>query len=361
MAAEERQPGVDLTVHPIHQQLLDAAHRFNFFKAVHLLERFAGGRAPGKGLRPADDPVRFTVPPGFGFPASDIQQIVSNGNGGPPRMAVNFMGLVGPKGILPDWYNTHAQDRNFQKDYCFTDFLDLFHQRLLSIFYLAWKKYRLAENYHRDGIDSMSHTLASLAGIGERERRADPDFFSFAQKRLIHFCGLVARTVPTGAAIETIVSQATGAPVRIEQFVERLIPIHVHDRTRLGRRNSTMNRDALCGRHIRDAGSFFRVHIGPMTWERYQALGPRSRNLEMIRRLIAYLAGIEYEFEVRLIIRGRDIPAIGLGAHAPAPRLGRTVLLRRPERSHDKDVVVQASGASPTAQVHATKGNHGEP
>ncbi|MFZ1982780.1 MAG: type VI secretion system baseplate subunit TssG, partial [Desulfatitalea sp.] len=107
----------------VQQQLEEEGYRFNFFKAVHLLELFAGGRAPGKGLSPAQDPVHFGVNPGFGFPASEIQGIKTNGNGNgngngsAPRMTVNFMGLIGPKGVLPDWYNTHALDRNHHKDY----------------------------------------------------------------------------------------------------------------------------------------------------------------------------------------------------------------------------------------------------
>ena len=41
------------TSNTIHQQLKEEAYRFNFFKAVHLLELFAGGKSPGKGLSPA--------------------------------------------------------------------------------------------------------------------------------------------------------------------------------------------------------------------------------------------------------------------------------------------------------------------
>jgi type VI secretion system protein ImpH len=345
----------------VQQQLRTEAHRFNFFKAVHLLELSAGNRPPGKGLSPAQDPVHFKVRPGFSFPASDIQQIKANGNGSAPQMTVNFMGLIGPKGVLPDWYNSHAIERNYHKDYCFTDFLDLFHQRLISLFYLAWKKYRLAENYRGDCDDPISRILAELTGATEREQAVDPEFFDYAQKRLIHFCGLVTRTVPTVAAIETIVAHAVGAPVCIEQFVERLVPIHEQDRTRLGRKNSTLKQDALCGRSIRDASSFFRVAIGPLSWERYMAFAPRSRNLEMLRRLIAFLAGIEYEFEVRLIIHGHAIPALSLGSKVQPPILGRTATLRRPHRSHKHDVTVKATRKPPVHSTAQSKGNYAKP
>ena len=333
-------------VNMIKKLLHEEVYRFDFFKAVHLLELFAG-RASGAGLSPDHDPVHFKVKPGISFPASDIQQIKSNGNGSAPQMTVNFMGLIGPNGVLPDWYNAHAHNRNYYKDYSFTDFLDLFHHRLISLFYMAWKKYRLAANYRSDGSDPISGILANLAGISEREKANDPEFFSHAQKRLTFFCGLTARTVPTVSAIKTIVGHAVGAPVHIEQFVERLIPIHKQDRTRLGSKNSTLKKDALCGRNIRDASSFFSIQIGPVSWERYMAFAPRSSNLEMTRRLIAYLAGIEYEFDIKLIIRGDDIPALRLGSKMQPPILGRTVTLRQPQSTFNRDIIVTAKFNTP--------------
>lgn len=335
----------------VKRKLFEEGYRFNFFKAVHLLERFNGGDGTGKGLSPEKDPVRFGVKPGFSFPASDIQKISVNGNGGGstpqvpqiPLMNVNFMGLIGPKGVLPDWYNSHALSCDLKKDHVFTDFLDLFHHRLISLFYRAWKKYRLVENYNGEGGDDISNILECLAGAGDSEKAAAPGFFDHARKRLIFFCGLVARTVPTVAAIETVIGHAVGGPVRVEQFVERTIPVHRHDRTRLGRRNSTLKGDALCGANIRDVSSFFRVNIGPLPWKQYMAFSPGSRNLEMVRELVAHLAGIEYEFGLHLLIRGKEIPALGLGSRGKGPKLGRTATLRRPHRPHPRDINLTAT------------------
>ncbi len=329
---------------PVKTAVYRKGYAFNFFRVVYLLETFAGASSPGKGLSPSQDPVRFRVKPGLEFPASDIQEIRESDGGGAPEMDVNFMGLIGPKGVLPQWYNVHAQHRNYRKDYALTDFFDLFHQRLLSLFYLAWKKYRLTETYTSDCSDPISSALSNLAGITGHDWVDAPDFSQYAQRLLIFFGGLVSRTVPTAAAIETVVSHTTGADVKVEQFVERMIPIHSQDRTCLGKNNSTLQKDALCGSSIRDAGSFFKVHIGPMSWRHYMNFAPASRNLKMIRQLIAYLAGIEYEFEIILIIRGRDIPALALGAREEeAPVLGRTILLRRPDRPYEKDVAVRAN------------------
>ncbi len=329
--------------HPdLKRTLYEDVWAFNFFKAVHLLEGFSQGRSLGRQLSPRQDPVRFRVRPGFSFPASDILAIQNGHRRRNPEVTVNFMGLIGPKGVLPDWYNAHAQALNYQKDYAFTDFLDLFHHRLISLFYLAWKKYRLAENYRADGSDPISASLAGFIGMGGSERKADPEFARAAGRRLIYFTGLASRSVPTPAAVETILSNATGVPVRVRQFVERMIPVHEQDRTRLGRANSTLNQDALCGRRVSDRVSFFVVELGPMGWKKYIAFQPRSRNLGLIRKLITYIVGLEYEFAIQLILKGREIPSVPIGGGKEgAPVLGRTVLLKRPDRKYGKNIMVK--------------------
>jgi type VI secretion system protein ImpH len=256
-------------------------------------------------------------------------------------MTVNFMGLIGPSGVLPDWYNAHAQDLRHRKNEAFVDFLDIFHQRLISLFYRAWKKYRLPETYEPDGGDAVSSAIAALVGLDTKA--PENGFFRYAQKRLLFFSGLVSRIIPAASAIEVLVKSATGVEVTVTQFIERMLPIHEADRTRLGKRNSTLKRDALCGARVRDMNSMFRVDLGPMSWEKYLAFHPKSANLRLIRKLITYIAGIEYEFEIRLILRGEQIPGLGLGAREGPPILGRTVLLRSTNRPYGRNVVVRAA------------------
>ncbi len=344
----------------VKQTLFEQGYRFNFFKAVHLLETLAGGKMLGCGLSCQDDPVRFRVLPGFSFPASDITAINNATAKGRPEVVVNFMGLVGPKGVLPDWYNAHALERANHKDHAFTDFLDIFHHRLISLFYRAWKKYRLAENFRADGDDRLSRCLADLVGLDTGLRNSDPFFFQSTRRRLIFFAGLVARGVPTAAAIEAVVSHAVGATARVEQFVPRMLQVHEHDRTCLGKKNSTLLGDALCGGRIRDTSSFFIVRLGPLSWDKYLAFQPKSRNLALVQRLIAWLAGLEYEFEIHLILKGSQIPGLCLGGRLGAPVLGRTVLLRKKEIPYQRDIVLKvhgdASGAGGSSRINAMAG-----
>ena len=57
-------------------------------------------------------------------------------------------------------------ERVRQKDFSLTSFLDIFHHRLISLFYLAWKKHRFPENYLPGAQDRLSQYLLSLIGLG---------------------------------------------------------------------------------------------------------------------------------------------------------------------------------------------------
>ena len=56
-----------------------------------------------------------------------------------PRMVINFMGLVGPSGVLPLYYTELIVERIRQKDRAMLNFLDIFHHRMTSLFYQAWE------------------------------------------------------------------------------------------------------------------------------------------------------------------------------------------------------------------------------
>jgi len=95
--------------------VLDKLHEepclFQFFQAVRLLERIGVGREPvGQFVNPASEAVRFGMHNALVFPASQIQEI-DWPEYGPPRMALNFMGLTGMMGALPYAYTELILER----------------------------------------------------------------------------------------------------------------------------------------------------------------------------------------------------------------------------------------------------------
>jgi type VI secretion system protein ImpH len=203
LAPQSRQPGS-----PIADRLFKEFYRFSFFKAVHLLEAlYPEKRAVGMSLDPSKENIRFSVRPGLAFPPSDICGMKATVDGSPPQMEVAFLGLIGPSGVLPHWYNELALERNKDKDFSLTAFYDLFHHRLISLFYLAWKKHRFPENYLQGARDKMSWYLMSLMGLGTLGLSPK---MGLPPEPLIFYGGLLSRGVPASSAIEAAVDR----PVR---------------------------------------------------------------------------------------------------------------------------------------------------
>ncbi|WP_373500438.1 type VI secretion system baseplate subunit TssG [Desulfococcus sp.] len=310
--------------------------RFSFFKAVSLLEALAPDRKRlGEALTPGEEAVRFSVKPGFAFPASDISGLRAAADGRVPEMSVTFMGLIGPNGILPDWYNELALERNREKDFAVTAFYDMFHHRMISLFYLAWKKHRFPENYLSGARDRLSRHLFSLIGLGTPGLSGR---MGLPEECLLFYSGLLSRTVPSAIAIEAAVEYLADVPARVEPFINRMLPLSEEDRTRIGAANSRLGEDTVCGSYVWENQTKFRVNLGPMHYRRFLDFIPTGSLLRPIFALVRYQAGIEFELEIRVHLKREEVPGCILGSDAPsASRLGWSTWIRHPDFVHAAD------------------------
>ncbi|MEN6475671.1 MAG: type VI secretion system baseplate subunit TssG [Syntrophaceae bacterium] len=315
----------------LKERLLEQFQRFSFFEAVHLLERLAADKPPlGEGLEPSQEPVRFAVRPSFTFPAAEIASLAEDLEGGPARMDVTFLGLTGPNGVLPHWYNELAIERNRQADFSLTDFLDIFHHRLITLFYLAWKKHRWAENYQPSGQDRLSRCLLSLCGLGTPGLGEN---IGFESEALAFNTGLLSMPFPTAAGIESAVACLAGVEVAIEQFVERVIPLSPADQTAVGQANARLGMDTVCGGYVRDCQSTFRIDLGPMDYADFTRFLPGGETLKPLEAFIRTMVGPEYEFELKVMLNRAEVPICRLGGES---RLGMTSWLLAPGTHPDK-------------------------
>lgn len=329
MAPQKRQSGT-----PLEVRLTEEFYRFSFFRAVDLLESLFPEKKPlGQSLVPAEEAVRFSVKPGFSFPPSDISGLERGSEESPAQMAVTFMGLIGPNGVLPSWYNELASERNHHKDFSLTAFLDIFHHRLISLFYLAWKKHRFPENYTRGARDRLSRYLLSLSGLGTPGLEGR---IGLPEESLAFYSGLISRQAPSAAAIEGTVAYLSGTTVTVEQFIEQMIPLNPEDQTRIGSANARLGVDTVCGSNVWDCQAKFRLNLGPMGYDDFARFLPSGDMLRPIGSLVKYMVGMEYEFETCIYLKREDLPPCELGGDK-APRLGWTTWIKSPGFVHETD------------------------
>ncbi len=329
MATKKRQSDTSLK-----ERLFQEFYRFPFFKAVDLLEKLLPDKKPvGSTLVPGEEAVRFSSKPGLSFPPSEISGLRHEEKNKPVDMEITFMGLIGPSGVLPHCYNEQVIERMLQKDHGLKAFYDIFHHRLISLFYLAWKKNRLAENYLPGAKDKNSSYILSLTGLGTPGLL---ELIGLPDKSLPYFCsGLLSRGTPSASAIEATVRYLTGTPVDIRQFLEQLLPLSPEDQTQIGTANGQLGIDTVCGGYVKECQSKFRVNLGPMGYDDYIRFMPGGEMLRSVFSLVKYMVGIEYEFEVRLILKREEVPACTLGEGHPL--LGQTSWIKNSGVIHQFD------------------------
>jgi type VI secretion system protein ImpH len=127
------------------------------------------------------------------------------------------------------------------------------------------------------------------------------------------------------------------------------------DRIRLGSGSLKLGSDTFLGRSVRVAQFKFRLVLGPLDRDTYGAFLPDGPAFRELQEMIRFAVGLEFDFEVRLILRGRDVPELRLWRKEGSEiRLGwNSWLATRPLDRDPSDVVVSGSararGPAPAA------------
>ena len=148
-------------------------------------------------------------------------------------MAVNFMGLTGPMGVLPRVYTELIMSRLRARDRTLADFFDIFNHRMISLFYQAWEKYRSSVAYERDGEDRLSKYLMSLIGLGTDGLQ---NRMLVRDDSLLFYSGLLSLQPRSAAALRGVLQDYFGVPVEVEQFVGAWQPLGSSRSVRPGQR-----------------------------------------------------------------------------------------------------------------------------
>jgi type VI secretion system protein ImpH len=305
---------------------------FEFFQAVRTLERLSPERAPVGGFGdPGTEAVRFAVNTAYGFPASEIQSLQPDGDG-PTRMVVNFLGLTGPQGVLPLHYSQLVAERTRARDAALRDFLDLFHHRILSLFYRAWAKQQVSSG-------PMETHLLDLLGLGTgglEERLPMP------ADALLAYTGLLGPQGRSAVALEELIEGYFQVPVVVEQFVGGWYPLEEEAQCAVGEEQDASTQlgfGALVGDEIWDPQARIRLRIGPLPASRYQEFLPSGRAFPELRTLTEFFVGGQFDVELQLTLARDDVPLCELGDEN-FPPLGWGTWLRTGPLSRDPDDVV---------------------
>lgn len=318
----------------VERMLLERAGKIDFFQLLRLLEN-AHPHLPriGTSMRPRDDAVRFGQDPALGFQPAAVSHYQAATATARARLAVHFFGMFGPNGPLPLHLTEYARGRaRNAADPTMAAFLDVFHHRMVSLFYRARATAEPAISLDRPEADRYSSHVGALFGIGAPALQDRDDISDFAK---LHFAGLMANQKRPASGLVSILRDYFKLPIRVEQFVGHWMQLPPEIQTRIGAADggNRLGVSAVLGRRIWDCQHKFRIVIGPLDYADYCRMLPRGDSMGRLAAWVRNYAGIVLDWDVRLILKKEQVPPLRLGSML----LGRTTYLAGRPPTTDPD------------------------
>jgi type VI secretion system protein ImpH len=334
----------DVNVSTVETELREEPFLFEFFQSVRLLERLLSDKSPVGGFNPpSTEAVKFVANSTLSFPASEVQSLEWPKKESPGRMKVNFMGLTGPQGVLPLYYTALLAERARASDFSAVDFFDIFNHRIISLFYLAWEKYRFSVAYEREGLDPFSHHLMDLIGLGTPGLQ---NRLALIDDSMLYYSGLLAQRPRSADALRNLLSDYYEVPVEVEQFAGGWYPLDQSTQTALQGglgESEQLGFGAVVGDEVWDQTARVRIALGPLSLRQYQDFLPQGSAHHSLRALTNFFSNGEIDFEIQLILDRRDVPSCELGAGGEtAPQLGwHTYVTTKPMKEDASETILQ--------------------
>jgi type VI secretion system protein ImpH len=326
-----------------------APYEFDFLQALRRLEcLYRDHPRWGAAQRPSDEPVRLGQEVSLSAAPATLARFVPATHDQPARLSTYFFGVLGPDGPMPLHLTDYAGQRlRHSNDDTLVRFLDMFHHRLLSLFYRAHSSGDPTTQRDRPESDRFLMYLGSLLGLGlpaVRERDAFPDHAK------LYYAGLLSAQTRNASGLRAMIEDFMQMPTRVEEFVGEWVTIppahcwHLGQRARRGvPLLGQLGKTALVGTRVWMRQHRFRVVLGPLRRDQFRSMlpaapgSPERQGLARLTALVRNYIGDELAWDVRLQLRRDAIQALELGVNA---QLGRTTWISSRAGSSDWEDLV---------------------
>lgn len=316
----------------------------------------------GRALRPSAEAIRIGEEPSAIFAPSTIASLAAaepGGRGGVPKARIYSFGLFGPNGPLPFALTEYVIERIANhRDRTLAEFADIFHQRLAMLFYRAWAEAQSTASLDRPGDDVFSRYLASILHFGLPSLRGRTRFPDAAR---LGSAGHLVRQTRNAEGLAQVLARFFRVRVQVEEFRLSWLPIPAEALIGLGSRPApVLGGDAILGSVVLDRQHRFRLRLGPLSLQAYEAFLPGADWQVQLLDWVRVYVGIEYEWDACLVLAREEVPAARLSG---STRLGWTTWLGGAGGRDREDLVVcpERDAGARAAHYVPTRRPHGGP
>jgi type VI secretion system protein ImpH len=330
--------GLTPALEALFARLEERPWSFHLYMALRALEASFPDRPRfGRSTRLREDPVRLGQEPTLAFAPSTLAAF-TRGPSGVPRLDTYAIGLFGPNGPLPLHLTEYARERERnQRDATFRAFADVFHHRIVQLFYRAWAESQPVAHADRPGDDRFALYVGALGGLGLDALHGRTPF---PDRVRMHWAGLFGMPTRPAEGLRRVLAGFFELPVRIHECSGQWIRIPPLMRSRLAVAESRLGDSATLGEAVWDAAGKFRVVVGPVGLAAFRRMLPGHPSLRRLAGLVESWVDGELAWDLQVILRRDEVPPTRLDARSG---LGYTTwILSRPATRDAHDYVLDA-------------------
>lgn len=288
----------------VEQKLFEKPYEFEYAQAIKLLENiYSHKERLGQTAQASFESVRIKSNILLSTPPSDLYSLtVPASEKDPVTLTINFMGIAGQTGPLPNVYAELILDRLREKDYAFREFLDIFNHRLSSIHYRIHVKYTISLNPNLPGETETALVLKHLGGLScSEEDRAN----LLPLRGYLKYVGLLWQKPHSAIGLQVALKDYFQLPVYVEQFIGRWFTIEEEERTFLGEkgRHGVLGRGAALGAKVWIHGEKIRIAVGPLDLVDYCRMLPGAKYNRLFSEFTRHYLGRENLFDYRISLK----------------------------------------------------------
>lgn len=300
--------------------------QMELFALIRLLEHLMQANPKvGDETRLNQSRLRFGQTAHLAFQDRQVNQLYQKGNF--VKIDIKGFGMFGSNGSLPIHLTELIYEKNtHQKNPTFNDFVDIFHNRLIALFYKSWRDAQDMPSL--DGGDQwqFSRYIASFLGMADH-RHSQPAVPIYHQ---FYFSSLLINQQSPRMNLQEILRSYFGMPIQIQENIGQWIDASEFCTTLSHLKRQRLGDGLLIGDKIYDATQKFRVVIGAVTPKQYLGF---LQGGELAKQLIAWVekyCRYQYQWDVEVVVDKQKITQQNLGNGIP---LGYTSWIGEPKHN----------------------------
>lgn len=328
-------------------KIFEKSDKYDFYQLVRILKYFKGKKDVFSEQIGNSFPY-FSSSTQNNFP---IQQVI-NVNKHKDHVnviKVSFIGLVGNKGILPFHYTEKILQTIHHGNYGLQVFFDLFNNKIISLLYSAWEKnhcyasYKAKEKYFTNK-DSFGYALSSIAGIN-----ADyiPSRLKLEKELFAYYANIFNKQNKNALSLENFLSEYFTLPIKILQFHGEWLSI-THEKTIISINKAVNNFqqigcNTILGNRQWSIQHNFRIYIGPVTYDQFILMQPKSTLVNELIKLTRLYISPELSFDMQIELLAQEVPYFIFNLNKPKQLGWNTWLINKPMMKKANQLIIKTA------------------